>query len=102
MPPDPNTESSNDNAQTGSAPPLLPVAPPPVTPVTGPPPPLAASSSPSLPSKTNRQPSPLRQLLVILLNVCLGLFLADAVVSLVDDSLILFFGIHLLAGIRGA
>jgi len=40
-------------------------------------------------------------LLSILLSLCLGLFLVDAVASLVDDSLIVFFGIHLLAGMRG-
>jgi hypothetical protein len=43
----------------------------------------------------------LRELLAVLLSLCLGLFLADAVISLVDDSLILFFGLHLLVGIRG-
>jgi len=43
----------------------------------------------------------MRQFLAILLSLCLGLFLADAVVSLMDDSLILFFGIHALAGLRG-
>ena len=37
----------------------------------------------------------------IVLSLCLGLFLADAVVSLVDDSLILFFNLHALAAIRG-
>jgi hypothetical protein len=36
----------------------------------------------------------------MLLSVCLGLFLADALVSLADDSLGLFFGFHGLAGIR--
>jgi len=37
----------------------------------------------------------------ILLSLCLGLFLADGVVSLVDDSLILQFDIHLLTVVRG-
>ena len=37
----------------------------------------------------------------MLLSVFLGLFLADAVVSFVDDSLILGFGIHALTIIRG-
>jgi hypothetical protein len=36
-----------------------------------------------------------------LLSVALGLFLADAGVSLLDDTLILCFGIHTLAVIRG-
>src|SRR5216684_5938360 len=92
MPLDPNTESSNENAQTGGVSPSLSATPPPVA---GPPPP------PPLPRYTTRRPSPLQQLLVILLNLCLGLYLADAAVSLADDSLILFFGIHILAGIRG-
>ncbi len=43
----------------------------------------------------------MRQILALLLSLCLGLFLADAVVSLVDDSLIVFFNLHLLAVIRG-
>jgi len=98
MPPDPNSESSNDNPQLGGVTPLSPAAPPSVL---SPPPPLTASTPPPLPATTNRQSSPLRQLLVILLNLCLGLFLADAVVSLVDDSLVLLFGVHILAGIRG-
>jgi hypothetical protein len=37
----------------------------------------------------------------ILLSLCLGVFLADAGVSLLDDTLILAFGIHALAAIRG-
>lgn len=35
------------------------------------------------------------------MSLCLGLFLADAVVSLVDDSLRLFFDLRLLAMLRG-
>src|SRR5436305_8863251 len=53
---------------------------------------------PPLPTSTK---SRLPHLLSILLSLCLGLFLIDAVVSLADDSLILFFGVHLLAGMRG-
>jgi len=37
----------------------------------------------------------------ILLSACLGFFLADAAISLLDDTLILLFGAHLLAGLRG-
>src|SRR6185503_19323748 len=48
-----------------------------------------------------RKSRSMRQLLAILLSLGLGLFLADGVVSLVDDSLILFFDIHLLTMIRG-
>ena len=43
----------------------------------------------------------MRQLFAILLSLCLGLFLADAFVSLVDDSLILLFDLHGLTVIRG-
>jgi hypothetical protein len=35
-----------------------------------------------------------RKIIAVLLSVCLILFLADAVVSWVDDSLNLFLGIH--------
>ena len=43
----------------------------------------------------------MRRAVAILLSVCLGLFLADAVVSLADTSLILACGVHLLTGIGG-
>jgi len=43
----------------------------------------------------------MRQLLALLLSLCLGLFLADAVVSLLDDSLKLFVGVHFLSVTRG-
>jgi hypothetical protein len=52
---------------------------------------------PLLPPK----PGPLRQILTLLLSVCLGLFLADAVISLADDSLTVLCGIRLLAVVRG-
>jgi len=42
-----------------------------------------------------------RRLLGLLLCVCFGLFLADAFLSLLDDTLILLFGVHLLAAVRG-
>jgi hypothetical protein len=41
-----------------------------------------------------------KKLVLNLLNLCLGLFLADAVVSLLDDSLILLIGPHPLSAIR--
>jgi hypothetical protein len=44
--------------------------------------------------------SSLRQLLVVVLSLCLGLFLVDAFVSLTDDSLNLFFKLHPLSVIR--
>ena len=35
------------------------------------------------------------------MSLCLGLFLADAIVSLLDDTLVLLFGLHLISVIRG-
>jgi len=96
--PDPKTPSFNDQPQASRVPPLLPATQPPAT---GAPPALVAASPPALPPKSTRPCSPGRQLLAILLSLFLGLFLVDAVVSLVDDSLILFFGIDLLTPIRG-
>ena len=54
-----------------------------------------------MPLEPNRKAGSGRQFVAILLSVCLGLFLAEAFVSFADDSLILFFGIHVLAIIRG-
>jgi len=62
-----------------NTPPLI-VVPPPLTP------------------ETNR--SSLRQVLAVVLSVCLGVFLADAFISLADDSLIVFFKLHVLSVIR--
>jgi hypothetical protein len=42
-----------------------------------------------------------KKLLSILLSLCLGLFLAVGVVSVVDDSLVLLFGLHLLTMTSG-
>ena len=86
---DPKTPSSNDNPQIASVPPPLPATQPPVI---GAPPPL--------PPELNRKPSPMRQFLAILLSLCLGLFLADAAISLVDDSVALCWGIHIFLVIR--
>jgi hypothetical protein len=55
--------------------------------------------SPERPPVLSRQTSSFRQLLAALLSLCLGLFLTDAVVSLLDDSLKLFFGVPLLGGL---
>jgi hypothetical protein len=43
----------------------------------------------------------MKKLLSILLSVCLGLFLAVGAVSVVDDSLVLLFGLHLLTMTSG-
>jgi hypothetical protein len=83
--PGPKIPSFKDNPQAGSVPPLLPASEPP-------PPPLP---------KPNRKSLRVEQTLAILLSLCLGAFLADAVVSLADDTLILFFGLHLFAVVRG-
>lgn len=39
--------------------------------------------------------------LSVLLSLCLGLFLADAVISLLDDTIILAWGVHALDVVRG-
>jgi hypothetical protein len=75
-------------------------SPAPAPPVIGAPPPQTADVPPLLPAQPAPRPSGGRQVLAILLSVCLGLFLADAVVSLLDDSLILLFDIQILTGAR--
>src|SRR5450432_1379683 len=72
---DPNIPPANDQTQSDSRPPLLP-------------------------PESKRPSGSLRQFLAVLLSVCLALYLLDAVVSLVDDSLILFFGLHVFSVIR--
>ncbi len=59
-----------------------------------------AGVPPVLPPAPARKSASLRQPLSVLLSVCLGLFLADAALSLADDSLILFFGAHVLTSLR--
>jgi len=62
-------------------------------------PPLLAAVPPVLsPPPKSRS---LRTTLAFLLSLGLGLFLADAAVSLVDDSLIVFWNVHILGTIRG-
>ena len=43
----------------------------------------------------------MKNLFAFLLSLCLALFLVDAAVSLLDDSLILFFGLHIFSLVRG-
>jgi len=90
MPPDPHTPPLDDNLRPGQPP--VSSAPPPLTPDT-PAPPLL----PQPPPKSSAG----RQVLAVLLSGCLGLFLADGLVSLLDDSLINLFGNHVLTGTRG-
>ena len=54
---------------------------------------------PPLPPVSNRKSGSSHNL-AILLSLCLGLFLADAAVSFIDDSLILFCGFHVFSFIR--
>jgi len=98
MPPNPEHQSCDANSQTGSVPSLVPAV---QSPGSSAHPSLGAGSPPPLPPITERQSPGVRQLLALVLSVCLGLFLADGVISLVDDSLILFFDVHLLTGLRG-
>jgi len=67
----------------------------------GAPPPWVATPPPPLPPKTDGKSLSAGQALAFLLSLFIGLFLADAVVSFVDDSLILFFDVHILSMIRG-
>lgn len=63
------------------------------------------------PFKSNIVPSPpvleppqkssrLRQMFAIALSLCLGLFLVDAIVSFLDDSLACFFNLHPISVLR--
>jgi hypothetical protein len=98
MQPDLKPQSPQDSPQAGSVPPLVPASQPPVI---GVPPPLATGSPPFMPPEPVHKSGFGRQVLAFLLSLCLGLFLADAVVSLADDSLILLFGLRVLAVVRG-
>jgi len=62
---------------------------------------LAAGSPPTLAPPANRKSGSARYTAAILLSLCLGLFLADALVSFGDASLILFFHLHLLSALGG-
>src|SRR5689334_14422208 len=93
---DPTVPPSGDKTHSAGAPPLLRASEPPVIGV-----PLPSGAGFYLPSKPVPQRSLPRSLLLVVLNLCLGLFLADAIVSVLDDSLILFFDIHVLTMIRG-
>ena len=89
MPPDPTSESFEGHSATNALPQPSPASQPPLI------------DALTLPPSPAQKPPLLRQLLAILLSLCLGLFLADAVLSLADDSLRLFWGLHLLSMTRG-
>jgi hypothetical protein len=90
MAPDPQIPPFDNDQQAGSVPPLLPASEPPG----------ASGVPPLLTPDRPRKSSTVRQLILILLSLYLGLFMADAVVSLVDDSLILFLDIHAFTALR--
>jgi hypothetical protein len=85
---DPKIPPNENNPDAASTPPPLQG---PVPPVIGVPPTLESS----------RQPAAARNLVAQLLSLCLALFLGDAVVSLADATLTLFFNIQLLSWLRG-
>jgi hypothetical protein len=58
------------------------------------------SSAPPLLPELNPRPSSARKLLAWLLSLCLGLFLADAAVSILDDSVALGFNSHIFLVFR--
>src|SRR5947208_11390341 len=85
---DPN--ANNPPAPSSANPPPIPATPPVL---------LARPSVP--PQMSSAKSSSLRRLVAVLLSLSLLLFVADAFVSLLDDSLILFLHVHLLGGLRG-
>ena len=87
---DPNTPPLQSNPKPENVPPPQPLSEPPV--ISAPP--------PSLQPDAHRKAASVRDLFAILLSLCLGLFLADGVISLLDDTLMVFFGLHLLFAIR--
>jgi hypothetical protein len=76
-------------SESGPVPPPLPLAPP----VIG----LSETVAPRPAGGFWRA----RHLVAVMLSLGLGLFLADALISAADDSFILLFNVHFLAGIRG-
>jgi hypothetical protein len=75
---------------SGGVPPLL--APPPVIGT-------EEAARPQLPVKGGFWRA--RHLVAVVLSLALGLFLADAFLSVVDDSFVVLFKFHFLAGLRG-
>ncbi len=80
---------------------MFPESREPTPPVIEPPPALAVTPAPLPAPEPGRKVGPGRQVLAFLLSLCLALFLADAVVSLVDDSLILLLDLRVLTAVRG-
>jgi len=82
---DPNTPPFQSNPNPESVPPTPPV--------------ISAAPPPLLPGAPRKSAS-MRDVFAIFLSLFLGLFLVDGVISLLDESLAVFFGIHVLFGIR--
>jgi hypothetical protein len=61
--------------------------------------PDAAAFSPSNPPVIAK-PSPWRQVVAVILSLCLGLFLLDGIISLADSALALAFNLHFLSAFR--
>jgi hypothetical protein len=98
MQPDLKPQSSQDSLQSGAVPTMVSALQPPAI---GPLPPVAPGTPPLLPAEPACKSGFGRQVLSFLLSLYLGLFLTDAVVSLVDDSLILLFDIRVFTAVRG-
>lgn len=82
MPPDPEIPLSADHPNAAGAPTASPQSAPPVL-----------TNTPLLPAGKSAS---FRQFVAGFLSLCLGIFLATGAVSVLDDSLVLFFGLHLL------
>ena len=76
-------ESSNGTQPGDGGPPIIPPALPP---------------TPPIPAKETGQG--VRQLLCVVANICFWFFLADAAVSLIDDTLASVASVHVVSGIR--
>jgi hypothetical protein len=63
------------------------------------PPPAPTEAPPILPPPAKKNSG--RRLLALLLSFCLGLFLFDAIISVIDDALIFTTGVHGLSLLRG-
>jgi len=86
---------SNAVSESGGVPSPLAAEPP----VIGAQEAVAAQAQP--PVRANGRFWKARHLVAVTLSLALGLFLADALISAVDDTFILFFNVHILAGLRG-
>lgn len=93
---DPNLPPGGLHSESGpSRPPGL------SRPIIAPPPGGLPEPPPVLPHEAAHDVPRMRRILAGLLSTCLALFLADAVLSVVESSLTLVFGVHLLATICG-